>query len=307
MLRSSIISRPASLVAIIVASLALGAGAATAAPNAAGSDDFDVVPAPPATWQGSGAKIEEHLGAKLPLDAKFRTSEGKTVTLGDVIHGDVPTILTFNYTDCPMLCSLELNGLTAALPGVEPGSPQMRLGQQFRIVTIDLEPNELLPKLEGMKARYVARMAQLGVHGDLVGGWTFLAAETPGDDASIRRVADTVGFHYAYVPDRAEWAHPATIMLVSTTGEITRYLNGIEYSPGVMRQSIFKAGLGEPSSSVGFMFRCYHYDADANSYAHAGVVALRLAAGGAILALLVGLGVMHLIRKNGRPNDGAMS
>lgn len=288
--------------AIILLALATSvAGADTSTPA-----DFDVVPTPPPTWKGSGAQIEEHLGGKLPLDVRFRTSEGKVVTLGEVIRGDVPTILTFNYADCPMLCSLELNGLTAALPGVEPGSPAMRLGQQFRIVTIDLEPNEMLAKLAAMKARYVTRMAELGVHGDLVGGWTFLEAETPGDDAAIRRVATACGFRYAYVPDKAQFAHPATIMLVSNTGTITRYLNGIEYAPAMLRESIFKAGMSEPASTVGFMFRCYHYDPDANSYAHVGVVALQFAAGGAVVLLLAGLGLMHLIRKNGgRPNNGA--
>jgi len=40
------------------------------------------------------------------------------VTLGDVMRGDLPAILTFNYSDCPMLCNVQLTGLTTALPKV---------------------------------------------------------------------------------------------------------------------------------------------------------------------------------------------
>ena len=55
-----------------------------------------------------------------------------------------------------------------------------------------------------------------------------------------------------------------------------------------MRESIFKAGLAEPATAVGFMNRCYHYDPDANSHAHAGVVALRIGAAGFVVLLLAG-------------------
>ena len=76
--------------------------------------------ASPRAWGalGHGVAIDEHLGAKLPLDARFRTQTGAHVTLGEIVKGDLPTILTFNYSDCPMLCSLQLNGLSAALPKI---------------------------------------------------------------------------------------------------------------------------------------------------------------------------------------------
>ena len=249
-----------------------------------------MLPAAP-TSQAGNVNVEEHLGANIPLDVKFRTSDGNLVTLGDVIAGDIPTILTFNYSSCPMLCSMQLNGLTKSMPQLD-----LTLGKQYRVVTIDLEPAEPLDKLAKMKARYVEKVDPKGE------GWTFLAAAVPGDDAAIRRVADAVGFRYAYVPERAEWAHPAALMFISTKGTVTRYVYGIEYEPAMMRESIFKAGLAEPSTAVGFMNRCYHFDPDANSHAYAGVIALRVAAGGFVVLLLVGLGVTHLIRKHSRSN-----
>jgi protein SCO1/2 len=286
---------------IPLAVLALLAGPALADPRSQPPPD-DVVAAAP-TYKANGVAIDEHLGAKLPLDARFRTQTGAHVTLGDLLKGDLPAILTFNYSDCPMLCSLQLNGLSAALPkiaapgGNGPGSTTgFRTGSQFRIITIDLEPTESLDKLQKMKDRYIERLP-IELRSQAREGWTFLVAENPGDGLQIRRVAESVGFHYMYVPERAEWAHPAALIFLSSAAAVTRYVYGIEYEPDMMRESIVKAGIAEASTAVGFMNRCYHYDPNANSHARAGVLALRIGAAGFLVLLLSGLGMLHVVRR----------
>jgi protein SCO1/2 len=200
-----------------------------------------------------------------------------------------------------MLCSVQLNGLTAALPKVgelgpspDPGKPDVRfrVGPQVRIVTIDLEPNETLDKVQKMRQRYLERLPE-DQRDAARAGWTFLVAATPGDAAAIQRVADAVGFRYTYIKDRAEWAHPAALIFLSAAGAVTRYIYGVEFDPRVMRESIYKAGLAEPSAAAGFMIRCYHYDPGANSHARAGVLALRIGAAGFLVLLLAAMGVMR--------------
>jgi protein SCO1/2 len=266
-----------------------------------GSDPSDYVPETPATYKGNGVTVEEHLGAHVPLDAVFTTSDGKPVTLGSVLSGDMPTILTFNYSNCPMLCSLQLNGLSAVMPKLaEPAQMDGKaavfvLGAQYRVVTIDLEPTETLATLAKMKARYIDRMPEAHRDTDRA-GWTFLS----GDEETIRGVADAIGFKYVYLKDRAEWAHPAALIFLSSRGAVTRYVYGIQYDVQVMRESIFKAGKAESATAVGFLNRCYHYDPDANSRAHAGVVALRVGAAGFIVLLGAALGLAHWLRKRRR-------
>jgi len=277
---------------------------------AAGDDE--ILPPPP-TYKANDVTVDEHLGGRVPLDAEFRTQDGTRVSLGDVMRGDLPAILTFNYSDCPMLCSVQLNGLTAALPKVgelaaspDPSKPDLRfrVGAQFRLVTIDLEPNETIEKAQKMRERYLARFPE--DQRELArAGWTFLIAATPGDGAAIRRVAEAVGFRYTYIKERAEWAHPAALILLSAAGAVTRYLYGIEYDPKVMRESIYKAGLAEPSTAVGFMIRCYHYDPGANSHARAGVTALRVGAAGFAILLFGALGALHLLRRSKRLSPAA--
>jgi protein SCO1/2 len=268
----------------------------------------DEIPAPPPTYEAGGVTVDEHVGGRIPLDAVFRTQDGALVTLGDVMRGGLPAILTFNYSDCPMLCSVQLNGLTAALPkvgelGASPdprgGDAMFQVGAQFRIVTIDLEPGETLDKARAMRQRYLDRLPE-DQRTRARAGWTFLIAATPGDAAAIHRVADAVGFRYTYLKDRAEWAHPAALILLSAAGVVTRYVYGIEFDPRMLRESIYKAGIAEPAAAVGFMLRCYHYDPGANSHARAGVMALRVGAAGFVIVLFSALGLMHLMRRGKR-------
>jgi protein SCO1 len=260
--------------------------------SASGSAPDDIAP-PPATYQANAVNVVEQLGAHVPGDTAFRTQDGVPVSLASVLAGDLPTILTFNYSDCPMLCSLQLNGLTAALPKLN-----LKPGKQFRIVTISLEPNESLDKLTKMRERYVARFPE-DQRATVRAGWTYLT----GDEATVRRVAQSVGFAYTYIPDRAEWAHPAALIFLSSRGTVTRYVYGIEYEPSVLTESIVKAGTAEPTTAVGFMNRCYHYDPDAKNHSRAGVLALRYGAAGFLVLLVGAFGVLHLTRKRARREE----
>lgn len=311
MASSSIIALAGSFGALALAVLRLAP--AVGDPAAPGSEarpaapDDEIAPPPP-TYRAGGVTIDEHVGAQIPLDARFRTQDGVEVTLGQALGRDLPAILTFNYSDCPMLCSVQLNGLTAALPAVgergpspEPdkGDALFRVGAQFRILTIDLEPNETLDKARAMRERYLARLPEDQREAART-GWTFLVAATPGDAAAIRRVADAVGFRYTYIADRAEWAHPAALILLSASGIVTRYVYGIEYEPAMLRTSIYKAGIAEPAAAVGFLLRCYHYDPGANSHARAGVITLQIGAAAFAILLFSALVVMHLARRGKR-------
>jgi protein SCO1/2 len=275
----------------ITSCLAIAARPVRAHPGGDPASD-DSIPAPPPTYKGSEVTVDERLGARVPLAARFRTSDGTPVALADVLRGELPVILTFNYSSCPMLCSLQLNGLSAALPQLD----TIRLGAQFRIVTIDLEPDESLAKLAAMKARYIDRLPE-AQRDRARTGWTFLAAAVPGDASQIRSVADAVGFHYAYVSERAEWAHPAALIMLAASGQVTRYVYGIDFEPAVLRESIIKAGVAEPLTAIGFMNRCYHFDPDETSHARAGVVALKIGAAGFGVLLLSTLGLLHFVRK----------
>ena len=294
-------TKPALLVGLAIATAIAAVAPAWASPVDPKADE--IMPPPP-TFKGSGANVVEHLGAHVPMDALFRTSDGKIVKLGDELSGMLPTILTFNYADCPMLCSLQLD----ALSGVMPKLTQKVMGPdgknkisfwpsgQYQIVTIDLESKEPLAKLQKMKERYIARLPK-ELQGEARKGWTFLEAVNPGDGAQIKRVAESVGFQYVYLPKKAQFAHPAALIFLSPQGKVTRYVYGIEYQAQLMRDSILAAGQAETQTAAGFLCRCYQYDPFENSHTREANKALKMAAGGAIVMLLGGVGLMSYLRK----------
>jgi protein SCO1/2 len=282
----------------------------------ASNDPKDEILAPPPTYKANGVDVVEKLGAKVPLDAKFKTQDGKATTLGEVLRGELPTILTFNYADCPMLCSLQLNGLVAALPGITTAGPApvgapekqdkdmaFRIGTQFRIVSISLEPTESVERAAKMREKYIARLPEAQREAARA-GWTFLVAD--GESRDVARVAAAVGFSYTYIEERAEWAHPAALIFLSTAGTVTRYVFGIEFDPQMMRESIFKAGLAEPTTAVGFMNRCYHFDPSASDHSREGMMALRVGAAGFLVLFGASFG-FYFIRRQGRRRSSALA
>ena len=278
-----------SLSLSLLACLALVASSAAAwaqAASAPGRPSTESELAPVPAELVAAIKVDERLGGQLPLEAPFRDQDGRTTTLGAVIAGDLPTLLTFNYSSCPSLCSLHLNGLVAAL-----ATSKFGVGTQVRLVTIVLAPDEPTADALRTRDRYVAKLRELGGQGTIA-GWTFLTAVGPDDDRQIRRVADAVGFGYRYIATQREYAHPAVTIALSPSGKVMRYVHGVTPAAGEIDQTIVRAGMGETSSAAGFLAACLHWDAARNSNRWGGRVMkiaglLFLALGGLALGVLV--------------------
>jgi protein SCO1/2 len=255
-----------------VASALSFSGGAAAAPVPA-SEQLDRTEPLPTRLQG--IDVREHLGEMVAKGATFIDEGGRHVTVGDFLDGEHPVILTLNYSRCPMLCSLELNGLVGSMKDVD-----FTVGKDFRIVTVVLDPNEKPEEARGSKTRYVRQYGRA----DAESGWHFLT----GSEQSIRAVADSVGFSYAFNEARNEYVHPAAIILLSPTGKITRYLYGIEYKPKTLKLSLAESSEGKIGSSIDrFVLYCFHYDATEGRYAPVAMNIMRVG-GGMTVALLGG-------------------
>lgn len=212
-------------------------------------------PAPPAPQGGmlKAVSFDQNLDAQLPLDLTFRDETGRDVRLGDYFR-DRPVIVNLVYYECPMLCTLELNALVRSLKPVS-FSP----GKEFEIVTVSIDPGET-PKLAAAKKRgYLNRYRRPGAES----GWHFLT----GDETSIRKLADVVGFRYVYDPKSDQYAHPAGIVIATPKGRISRYLYGVEYPPRDVRLGLMEASAGKIGSPIErLLLLCYHYDPSTGKY-----------------------------------------
>ncbi len=242
----------------------------------------------------SGIDIEEHLDQQLPLGLEFADTSGQNVALSKYVRGALPIIFTLNYSDCPMLCSLQLTGLVAAL-----GKLDRKLGRDFEIVTVSLNPEETTARARETEARYQGDVAQGGA-GQAEGraAWHFLT----GSKANIDALADALGVRYGYNEERREYVHPAALMLATPSGRISRYLYGIEYHPKTLSLSLVEAAEGKIGTSVDrFILYCFHYDDAEGRYAPVAMNIMRV--GGSLTALALGgfLGAYWLRQGRRRP------
>jgi protein SCO1 len=232
--------------------------------------------------------VQEHLGAQLPLDTEFTDSTGRAVKLRDYFDGVHPVIVTFNYSDCPMLCSLQLNRLVDGLKQV-----RRTVGDDFKIVTLSIDPLETAERASETKNRYLRDYGRPTA----TNGWHFLHAK----EGVTRSVADAAGFSYSYNQERKEWLHAAALIIANPDGRIGRYLYGIQYHPETLNLSIVEASEGKIATTVDrLLLYCFHYDETEGRYAPVAFNIMRLGAGATALALGAFLSVYWLTESRNR-------
>jgi len=256
------------------------------APAAAGHPEDRLDPTEPAPKQVEGVDVTEHLGAAIPHGLAFKDEHGQAVTLGQYFDGKHPVILTFNYSNCPMLCSLMLNGLLAGLKQLS-----YTPGTEFRIVTVSIDHEETPEKALKTQARYLKELGRP----EAIEGWHFLT----GSEASVHAYADALGFGYAYNEARKEYAHPSAMAVSSPDGHIVRYLYGIEYPPSKLKLALLEAAQGKIGSPFDrLVLYCFHYDATEGRYAPTAANVMRV--GGAISVVLLGIFLTLLWRTDSK-------
>ncbi len=225
--------------------------------------------------------IDQNLDAQVPLDLAFRDESGTPVTLGQYF-GRRPVILSLVYYQCPMLCTLVLNGLVRALRTLT-----FDPGREFELVTVSFDPRETPELAAKKKATYLGEYERAGA--DVA--WHFLT----GDAAAIERLARAVGFHYTYVPEEKQFAHAAAIMVLTADGRISRYFFGVEFSPRDLRFGLIDAADRKIGSAVDhLLLYCYRYDPATGKY---GAVAMNLVRAGGAVTVLALVGFIVVMRR----------
>ena len=197
--------------------------------------------------------FEQRLDAQVPLDLAFRDAEGRKVTLSQYF-GEKPVVLSLVYYECPMLCTLVLNGLVAGLKDVP-----FTVGRDFEAVTVSFDHEETHVLAAAKKKAYLADYGRPGA----ADGWHFLV----GEKASVDALCDAVGFGFQYDPQTDEYAHRSGIYLLTPEGRVSRVFPGIEYPPLDLRLGLVEASNHRIGTVVDRLaLLCYHYDPKEGAY-----------------------------------------
>lgn len=225
----------------------------------------------PAILDGVG--IEEHLGRQIDLNMEFMGENGYPVALKEFFHAGKPVILDLIYYSCPNLCTLILNGQTAAMREILPWTP----GKEYEVVTISIDPNEGFDLARKKKAIYTSSFDHPAP------GWHFLTDR----DGNAKKLAENIGFKYRWDERTQQFAHAGGIMILTPEGKMARYLYGASYHPRDLRFALAEASENRSTMAVQkILLFCYHYDPKAGGYVLFATNIMRI--GGLITVLLIG-------------------
>ena len=235
----------------------------------------------PAQLPGKVA-IAQKLGSQIPLDLMFRDETGKVVRLR-AYFGKKPVLLNFVYYNCPMLCPMVLEGTTSMLTQLK-----FDVGDEFDVITVSIDPRDQPKTALEMKDKYIRRYGRL----DSAPGWHFLTA----NETAIKRLADSVGFQFAYDSTRDQFAHGAALLVLTPEGKTSRYFYGFEFKPRDVRLAIVEASAGKIGTVADqVLLLCYHYDPAIGKYSRNAMTFMR--AGGIATVLALGGFIFVMFRK----------
>jgi protein SCO1/2 len=237
----------------------------------------------PAILSRSG--IDQKPGAQAPLDLAFTDESGQPVTLRK--FSGKPIVLALVYYQCPSLCNMVLSGL---LRSAKPLS--LTAGEDFEIVAVSFDPRDTNELAAAKKQSYLKSYAR--------GDWHFLT----GNEVSTKALAAAVGFHYSFDTMTNQYAHSASLIVLTPEGKVARYLYGIEYPPRDLKLALVEASdrrIATISDQV--LLYCFHYDPSTGKYGFLIMSVLRAMALATLGCLAIFLGV-HFRRDFSGGRDG---
>ncbi|MBI5694310.1 MAG: SCO family protein [Nitrospirae bacterium] len=201
--------------------------------------------------------VDERLGARVPMDAVLTNQDGKKVRLGDYFTGR-PVILSLNYYECPMLCPLTFSSLSHTIDGMG----GLKLGRDFRVVTVSFNPAETLDMARDKSATTYGMLKGVDDPG---AAWPFLF----GGAAETSAITKAVGFRFKELGP-GNFAHPSALIILSPDGRVMRYLYGIRQEPFDLRLALTEAADGKVGHSHALnnvLLFCFDYDPAGRKYA----------------------------------------
>ena len=195
--------------------------------------------------------IKEHLDEYIPDGIYLIDQDSNRVELKSLITK--PTIFSFVYYNCPGLCSPLLGGLADV---IERGD--LTLGKEYQAITISFNPEDGPTLGKAKKENFLNLIDRTDVDKDK---WMWFTA----DSTTIQQITTVLGFRYK--KEGKDYAHAASIMMVSPEAKITRYLYGTEFLPFDVKMAVYEAEKGISSPTINKVLNfCFSYDPQGKKY-----------------------------------------
>ena len=199
--------------------------------------------------------VENKLGQKVSSDIQILSDKNELMYLDNIFHQGAPIVLVMAYYQCPMLCSLVLNGLSKALVETD-----LIPGDHYSLITVSIDPDEGPSLSKEKKANYINNYFKNVDSSD------FLIFSTANQD-NINQLTKELGFIYSYDEKINQFAHPAIVYVLTDEGIISKQMFGINPTSNDLKLSILSAQDNSVSSIFDkILLYCYKYDPKAGNY-----------------------------------------
>lgn len=244
-----------------------------------------------------GTGVDPQLGETIDLGLRFRNDRGQHIKLSDIFDGKRPVILSFNYSNCPKLCSVQLDNMTGAFRKID-----FEVKKDFQLVSVSIDPLEQYSRAKETKDKFLLYYDRP----ESADGWHFLT----GKKDEIEVLADNCGVRYKYVPHQKLYSHPPVFLLLSPKGKIVRYIYGLDYEPVTMQRALVEAAegkIGSPINRLTYITGCFLYDESSGQYTPQAMGIMRIGGALTVLGLLLGLVPYWFFRRGSKTKNQTLS
>lgn len=243
--------------------------------------------------------VDSKLGEFIDPEISFHDEDNNFVRMGDFFDGKRPIILSFNYSNCPKLCEVQLEHMALALRDVD-----FQVGKDFQIVSVSIDPKEQLSRARAMRDQF----CDVYNRPETIDSWHFLIS----DRTMVKELAKACGVRYKYVRRQKLYSHPPVFLLVSPKGKIARYIHGLKYEPLTISRALVEASegkIGSPINRLSFVTGCFLFDESTGKYTFAAMGLMRVAGMFTIFCLAITILPYWWVKRNraGKPESPADS
>ncbi len=215
-------------------------------------------------------------GQSLNLNLPFTNEAGETKSLGTFFKSGKPVLLSMVYYRCPSLCSLHMNGVTAALKDLE-----LKAGEDFQWITVSMDASEVNSLAADKKESYIEAFAKKD---EARTGWNFLV----GNATSVKELTEQLGFSYKWDEETEQFAHSAAVYVIGSEGQISQIIPGVEFEAKTLKLALIEAAEGKVGSFIDrALMMCFQFNPKKNKYTIYAYNVMKI--GGLITLLLLGV------------------
>ncbi len=212
-------------------------------------------------------------GESLNLSLPFKNEAGESKHFGTYFKTGKPALLSMVYYMCPGLCSLHMNGVTAALEDLN-----LKAGSDFQWISVSMDATETSELAADKKESYIKSFKNKD---EARTGWSFLV----GNESSVDELTDQLGFSYKWDEETNQFAHSSAVYVLTAEGKISQIISGVEFDPKTLRLALIEAAQGKVGSFIDrALMMCFQFNPKKNKYT---IYAFNVMKIGALITLLL--------------------